>query len=681
MPQVTRLRVVGAAIAVGALTLGSLATATAAQAANPRKAIAGSHPAWAVAAKRLSSKAVTSGTVNAKVYLAPSHQAELASDVAAVSDPTSKSYRHFMSASAVRKEFAPSAAEVASVKSWLTSSGLSVTKVSAKYPAGAYVGVRGSVAAASKAFGVTFGTYRGPGGTSDRAPDHAATAPSSVGSSVLAVSGLDTAKSQIKPNLPPPGPNYWVAKPCSTYYGQLTAINKPKAYGKHQPWNNCGYTPSQVRSAYGVTSSGETGKGQTVAIVDAYASPTIKADANQFATVVGDQPFAAGQFKQYQAGPFTLAGPNECDAQGWYGEETLDVESVHGMAPDANVRYVAAGSCQDSDLANAEAAIVDTDLASIVSNSYGEPASYSTINATFDLIFQVGALEGIGFMFSSGDSGYEGPGEDPASPQDQVDYPTSSPYVTSVGGTSLAISQTKSYQWETSWGTIIDPLVHLKHGGKKWQYTPPGKYPDGYDGSSGGGVSTEYAQPNYQAGVVPNSLATKLPDGTTSSTPMRVVPDVSALADPSTGILVGQTTLQPNGKTYAFSLSRIGGTSVACPTFAGIQADAQQAAGGPLGFANPGIYYLDTHAPYGSPNAAYNDVTDFPFGPGVRLAQVRNNYTNPYTKQGPLLTYLRTLGIDGEGADALPAVKGYDDSTGVGSPKNYIQDAPSLPAP
>ena len=162
MPQVTRLRVVGAAIAAGALTLGSLVTATAAQAANPRRAIADTHPAWAVAAKRLTSQAVTAGTVNARVYLAPSHQAELASTVAAVSSPASKSYRHFMTPAAVRAKFAPSAAEVASVKSWLTSSGLSVTKVNAKYPAGAYVGVRGSVAAASKAFGVTFGTYRAP---------------------------------------------------------------------------------------------------------------------------------------------------------------------------------------------------------------------------------------------------------------------------------------------------------------------------------------------------------------------------------------------------------------------------------------------------------------------------------------------------------------------------------------
>ena len=240
------------------------------------------------------------------------------------------------------------------------------------------------------------------------------------------------------------------------------------------------------------------------------------------------------------------------------------------------------------------------------------------------------------------------------------------------------MDKSKSYQWETSWGTINDPLVHTANGGKKWQYTPPGKYPAGYGGSGGGGVSTTYAQPSYQAGIVPNSLATALPNGTTSSTPMRVIPDVSALADPSTGILVGQTVLQPNGKTFAFSLSRIGGTSVACPVFAGIEADAQQAVGGAIGFANPAIYYLDTHSPYSSSSPAYNDVTDHPLGPGL-LGMVRNNYTNPATKQGPLLTFLRTLGLNGIGKDRLKAVAGYDDATGVGSPSHYIQDAPSLP--
>ena len=187
----------------------------------------------------------------------------------------------------------------------------------------------------------------------------------------------------------------------------------------------------------------------------------------------------------------------------------------------------------------------------------------------------------------------------------QVDFPTSSPFVTSVGGTSLAIGPFNNYEFETSWGTLLDPLAS---SGTAWQYTPPGLYPEYYDGSSGGGVSTAFTQPFYQAGVVPDSLATALPDGTTSPVPMRVVPDVSALADPSTGLLVGQTTLQPDGTTYAFSLSRIGGTSLACPTFAGIQADAQQAAGHVLGFANPAIYRR-----YGTD--AFHDVTDHPLGP------------------------------------------------------------------
>jgi subtilase family serine protease len=104
---------------------------------------------------------------------------------------------------------------------------------------------------------------------------------------------------------------------------------------------------------------------------------------------------------------------------------------------------------------------------------------------------------------------------------------------------------------------------------------------------------------------------------------------------------------------------------VASVTFAGIEANAQQAAGHPLGFANPVIYSL-----YGT--SAFHDVTNYPLGPGY-LAEVRNNYTNPYTKTGPLITHPRTLGIDGEGAAALPTVKGYDDSTGVGSPKDYIE--------
>ncbi len=668
MPHITRLRVVSAAVAAGALVLGVLSTAnaTAAQAANRRSVIAGTHPAWAVASRRVNgpaSAAVAGAAVTARVYLAGRDRAGLTAYATAVSSPRSALYRHYLTPAQVMTRFGASRGQVAAVRSWLTAAGLTVIAVNDKHLAGGYIEARGPVAAASKAFEVAFGIYRGPDGRDDRAPAQAATVPAALGRAVLAVSGLDTARHMMKPALPPPDPNYWVAPPCSTYYGQKIATGKPAAYGKHQPWTNCGYTPSQIRGAYGVTASGMTGKGQTVAIIDAYRSPTMLADANAYAKATGDQPFRSGQYQQYQPDPFTFAGPDECDAPGWYGEEALDVESVHGQAPDAHVRYIAAGSCLDTDLADAASLVVNQDLASIVSNSYGEPAQYSTTNAVFDQIFQAAAAEGIGFFFSSGDSGYESPGEDPASSFNQVDYPTSSPWVTSVGGTSLAIGKSKNYQFETSWGTLLDPLAG---SGRHWQFTPPGRFPEFYGGSGGGGVSTEYPQPFYQQGVVPTGLARHLPDGSIASTLMRVVPDVSALADPSTGFLVGQTTLQPNGRTYAFSLSRIGGTSLACPTFAGIEADAQQAAGSRLGFANPVIY-----ARYGT--RAYRDVTDHPAGQPDNLAEVRSNYSDPSTRTGPLISYLRTLGINGEGSAALKAVRGYDDATGVGSPRDYIQ--------
>jgi subtilase family serine protease len=657
-----RLRAAVIAAAVTTLAVGALSTAASAQSSPARSAIPGTHPAWAVPSARVSAQAVTTGNVTARVYLAGQNQAGLAAYATAVSTPGNALYGHYLTPAQVKAEFGPTAGQVSAVQSWLTGANLTVTKVDDGI--GGYVDVQGSVQAAARAFGVSFGTFKGPDKKADRAPAQAATAPASVASAVLTVSGLDTATHNLKPTdtLPPPDPNYWVAPPCSTYYAQKIAVNEPSAYGKKQPWTNCGYTPRQIRGAYNVARSGMTGKGQTVAVVDAYAAPTMLSDANEYARVTGDKPFRPGQYTQDLAGTFTQTAADECDAPGWYGEETLDVESVHGEAPDANVTYVGAASCDDEDLASALALIVDNHLASIVTDSFGEPYDDATLIPEYTAIFQAGAIEGIGFFFSSGDDGYESPAEDPGSDQIQVDWPDSSPWVTAVGGTSLAIGRSNNYEFETSWGTLLDPLAA---NGKSWEFTPPGVYPDYYDGSSGGGVSTVFTQPFYQAGVVPNSLATSLPDGTTSPTPMRVVPDVSALADPSTGFLVGETTLQPDGTTYAFSLSRIGGTSLSSPTFAGIEADAQQAAGHPLGFANPAIYQR-----YGT--SAFRDVTDHPLGPGY-LAEVRNNYTDPSTKTGPLITWLRTLGIDGEGAAALPAVRGYDDATGVGSPDYYIQ--------
>jgi subtilase family serine protease len=126
---------------------------------------------------------------------------------------------------------------------------------------------------------------------------------------VLTIGGLDTATHRMKPQdtLPLPGPNYWVAAPCSSYYAQKTATSEPSAYGKSQPWTNCGYIPRQIRGAYHVSGSGSgmTGKGQTVAVLDAYASPTMLSDANEYAAATGDRPLRYGQYKQYLAPTFS----------------------------------------------------------------------------------------------------------------------------------------------------------------------------------------------------------------------------------------------------------------------------------------------------------------------------------------------------------------------------------------
>jgi subtilase family serine protease len=656
------VRPLAAAATAGLLLAGGLSgatfLATAAQASTQRSLIAGTRPAWATG----HAASVTKGAVSARIYLAGRDAAGLTAYATAVSDPTSSLYRHYLTPAQVQARYGPTRSQITAIESWVRSDGLRVTGVDGQMAG--YVTATGSVTDASRAFGVRFGSFKGPDGHFYRAPEQTATAPASVASDVLTIAGLDTAPHLMKADLPPPGFNYWIGHPCSSYWGQKTATTKPEAYGKSQPWTNCGYTPKQIRGAYGVTASGMTGKGQTVAVVDAYASPTMLKDANEFAKYVGDKPFQPGQYAQHLESPFNLSVAKECGGpQGWYGEESLDVEAVHGEAPDANVRFIGATSCDDEDLASALAYIVNHHVASIVTSSWGDVANQATITGVYELIFQAGAAEGIGFFFSSGDNGYESPTEDPGSNTIQVDYPTSSPWVTAVGGTSLAIGKTDNYEFETAWGTLVDPLAKNGHS---WSSPPPGQYPGGFDGASGGGVSIMYRQPSYQKGVVPASLSHALPDGTHSAVAMRVLPDVSALADPSTGMLVGQTTLQPNRKTYAFSLSRIGGTSVASPVFAGIEADAQQAAGYTLGFANPVIY-----ARYGT--AAYHDVTNTPLGRGVKIAEVRSNYADAILKKGRMLYFLRTLGIDGEGAAKLAATKGYDDATGVGSPAAYIQ--------
>ncbi|HEX4222272.1 MAG TPA: S53 family peptidase, partial [Pseudonocardiaceae bacterium] len=639
---------------------GSMAVATASPttATNPalpagRAAIDNATPGWAVAAAD-QGQTNTNTQLDAQVYLQSKDPAGLSAFISAVADPHSPQYQHYLTPAQYQARFGPSQSEVNSVSSWLTSAGLTVTGTNSHA-----VSVRGSVATAQRAFGVAEHNFSLQGKTY-YAPAGTVNVPTAVASSVLGVVGLDDAPNRnqatsgqptttaaAKPaastpedTLPGPAPLILDSTPCSTYYGQNMATTEPTIDGKAQPWKMCGYTPAQLRSAYGLAST-NTGSGQTVAVFGDYSSPTITADLNQYARNYGLPALNSGgpTFTQVLASSWNSV--SNCDPYSWYQEESMDIDSVRAMAPQANIVYVGAASCNNPDLFASLDQIVDQKLATVVSASWGDaPDPFETPAnvAAYQQAFKQGVAEGIGFYFAVGDCGYFDPntscGNGAKGPA--IEYPGDDPYVTSVGGTSLAIGQNGKTVWQSTWGVNS---AALSADGKSWTPTPGTGYPGAWVQGGGGGTSTLFTQPSWQNGVVPTSLSEALPNGTTSTTPMRVSPDVAMDADPDTGILVGQTQTFADGSVKYYE-TPWGGTSVSCPLFAGLQADAQQISGSTIGFADPALY-----SRYGTP--AYQQITDDPLGQNTWLGYIRNFYANSSDPTSAQTTDALSAGQDG----------------------------------
>ncbi|MFF4408333.1 protease pro-enzyme activation domain-containing protein [Streptomyces sp. NPDC001262] len=627
-------------LVAGALTLG-VPAAHADSGPHDRHALVGTKPQWATDQADRGTTAA-SNNVTARVYLAGQDAKGLADYARSVSDPKSASYGKYLTPKQVKERFGTTKAQIAQVTAWLKSSGLEVTGSNDHY-----VTVTGDAAAAKKAFGTELHNYDKDGKTY-HAPAKTASVPANLGNAVLTVVGLNNAPRLAHRNdtLPGPGAGFRNAGPFSTYYGSKVNTDLPSAYGGKAPYAIKGYTGKQLRAVYGAKNY--TGKNVTIAITDAFASPTIAKDAAEYAKRNGDKAYRKGQLSQVLPSDWSHTAPNECDASGWYGEETLDVEAAHAVAPDADIVYVGGKSCMDDDLIDSLHKVVDNRLADIVSNSWGDVEANESpdVAAAYDQLFQQGAVEGIGFYFSSGDDG-DNVAKHGAK---TVDSPANSPWVTTVGGTSLAVGKGNTYLWETGWGTHKAPL---SKDSQNWD-----SFPGTFTGGAGGGTSTIYDQPFYQRNVVPDALS-KI-NGTAK--PMRVVPDIAAVADSTTGFLVGQTQTFSDG-TVKYDEYRIGGTSLAAPVIAGVQALAQQARGGaPIGFANPGIYDR-----FGT--SAYHDVTDHPLGQGQGIANVRVDFVNGVDAKGGTVTSLRSFGGD----SSLSAGVGYDNVTGVGTPAdNYV---------
>ena len=290
-------------------------------------------------------------TLSIRVYLAPNGGSDaLAKAALAASTPGSATYGQFLTADQYHAAYAPTAKAESTVRSFLGSKGLTVTGTA---PFRRYVTATGTVAQLDKAFDVSLKQF-----THAKqhvvAPTTAASVPATVAGSILTIDGLDTTQVKMttpKAVVPPDG--FRNGRPCSRFWGQVKAKYQadyktplPKFEGKTLSYAPCGYTGPQLRAAYEGTTDLD-GSGTTVAITDAYRWQLISADANRYATNNGDGAYAAGQLSENL--PASYNREDDCGPSGWSGEETLDVEAVHAMAPGANIRYYASSSCFDDD--------------------------------------------------------------------------------------------------------------------------------------------------------------------------------------------------------------------------------------------------------------------------------------------------------------------------------------------
>ncbi len=322
------------------------------------------------------------------------------------------------------------------------------------------------------------------------------------------------------------------------------------------------YTPHALRVAYGVeslTKQGFTGKGQTVIDIVSFGSPTLQQDMNVFDQQFGLPPITIQVVSPLGTVPFD---PNNKDMVGWAGETELDVQIIHAIAPDAGIVVMTSpvdeteGTIGLPEFMRLEQYAVAHHLGQIFSQSYtaSEAALADSVGQQlvkqYSVFYkQITTQQGFTVVSGSGDNGATDFADLKATKlasTPTVNFPADVPWVTTVGGTTL-ISTANGYD-ESAW---------------------PG---------SGGGMSKFFSEPAFQQGL-PQTVQAELAGH-------RGLPDIAADADPATSMAIYS----------AGHWQQVGGTSASTPLWAAIIAVANQMAGHPLGFINPGIYKLGTSA-------------------------------------------------------------------------------------
>jgi subtilase family serine protease len=607
----------------------------------------------------------------------------------AVSTPGSARFHHYLTDAQWEARYGPTQAEVAKATAWLRKEGFTAGAAPADRM---FVPAEGTARTVEHAFGVKLGYYK-LAGQKIRLAKGTISIPSSLAGTVtgalgingyLATTGLangstsqastqqaSTQQAANSAKEPPPAPGFRNPKPCSAYWGQKTDTTDSgelyQPYTYPEPYDICGYKPAQLRGAYGLNgrvAKGDDGQGETIAIVDAYDSPNLLANAQQYFQLNDPKyPLRSSQFTNDE--PSKITNVDECDGNGWYAEQALDVETTHSIAPGAHLQFVGARTCLNSGLLAAENTAI-TGGAQVVSNSWletlGDEFDDPATHTAFDNEFLLADGTGVSVLFCTGDTGDNFADFGLAIP----DYPASSPYVTAVGGTTVEVGHGNSREAEYGWSTAKQVLCESTTTNCGSATTPEGSL--AYQEGAGGGTSYYYPEPTYQDSVVPAALSDR--NEAVTGEPMRVLPDIAMDADPQSGFLIGLTEAFPDGDYYG--QFKEGGTSLATPLLAGVIADTDQVSGTSLGFLNPSLYKAGAQSP-----AAFNDI-QAPANPDS-AAVVRVDYANEVDASDGYIVSLRAINYAGpetycdstgncETRDVtLTAAPGFDSLTGLGS--------------
>ena len=536
---------------------------------------------------RANSSAPMSGVT---MYFQPSAEQQAALDalVQAQQTPGSSYYHQWITPAQYASQFGLSANDLAKVKAWLEQQGLSIERVANSRNA---ISFSGTVAQIESAFQTEVHRYNVNGVT------HTANAspfviPSALAGVVLSVGNV----SDFRPH-------------------PLHKLHTAAQFNSNYNFSSGGATyhflaPGDFATIYDLNplySAGYTGSGETIAIVG--QSAIASADVTHFQSASG----------LTQKAPTMTLVPNSGtsvadDSSGDEDESDLDVEWSGAVAKGATINFVYVGNNQNYSVFDSLQYAIDNDLAPVISISYGacEADLASSDVTTFESWFTQANTQGQTIVASSGDNGATDcevdstPGKtvvngDEATKGLAVDFPGSSPFITTIGGTTLNGDESSpGTYWNSSNSTSNSSAIQYIPE-TVWNDTSTSSGPEG----SGGGKSILFGKPSWQTGAgVPSDGARDVPDVSLTASPDH---DGYLFCASGTGGQDADPTSCSNGYLDSSGGPKIaGGTSFGAPTFAGILTILIQKLGvAGLGNVNPEIYSLAATDYAG----AFHDVT------------------------------------------------------------------------